>query len=753
MDSVHPIDPIGCHLEEEVCAKENDDVEIDWFEGVTKILPASTSMKQGGLHAEDAVFFEDLVKKDEYSPKVGVDSESTFRAERGFHDTNVVLTEAKAQQKHLFLGSGVLLQNPSTWSSVDESPRRFVVTAAHCVCSAQYNKITMYDPIRLRIPIKPWKNFPEDDQKYRHGAGEMKLFYSNIMINPKWIFIHPKYKGEWSSNDIALIAIPSVKPSLGSRIFSLRNPEIHPSSSEVIGFPMKESSGKLFSHMPYVSSRITSRQGELKIELELEGTMVRYHCRTFNGMSGGAVVFDDRIIGLHTAGDSLDLECGNGLVFTKSLVQWMEDVCLKWEALNLGEHQLDNGLSKELHAACRLFDFEQVKEFLSNGANPSWRDKNGCTPAWTCASLEPTNGNKITGHVKCMDMLVEKGANLTMSDENIGYAPIHLASKNGNLKILKLLADKVNLNTQNKIGSTPACIAAFYGHLDCLVFLHSSGADLTISNKFGLTPIHAAAQEGKLMSLTFLADKVDVNILTKQGGTPAFFAAYRGHLECLALLHERNADLTTPNQDGHAPMHAVAWQGKLTCLTFLADKVDVNIRTKKGKTPAFLAASHGHSECLALLHERNADLTTPNQDGHAPIHAAAQEGKLMCLTFLADKVDVNIQSKKGTIPAYFAASNGHLECLVLLHERNADLTIPDQNGYAPVHAAAQGGNLTCLTFLADKVDLETPVNTGSVFSLLTSSLNPFTPAKIAQSKGHQQCVEFIVKSLKGEKRI
>ena len=29
---------------------------------------------------------------------------------------------------------------------------------------------------------------------------------------------------------------------------------------------------------------------------------------------------------------------------------------------------------------------------------------------------------------------------------------------------------------------------------------------------------------------------------------------------------------------------------------------------------------------------------------------AAQEGKLMCLTFLADKVDVNIQTKKGATP-------------------------------------------------------------------------------------------------------
>ena len=88
---------------------------------MTKFLPASTSYEQGGLHAEDAVFFgEDLVKN-EYSPKIINDSESTFRAERGFHDTDVVLTEAKTQQRHLFLGSGVLLQSPATWGSVDES--------------------------------------------------------------------------------------------------------------------------------------------------------------------------------------------------------------------------------------------------------------------------------------------------------------------------------------------------------------------------------------------------------------------------------------------------------------------------------------------------------------------------------------------------------------------------------------------------------------------------------------------------------
>jgi len=71
-----------------------------------------------------------------------------------------------------------------------------------------------------------------------------------------------------------------------------------------------------------------------------------------------------------------------------------------------------------------------------------------------------------------------------------------------------------------------------------------------------------AAKIGDHYSMvTLLNDNVDVNIRDTDKNTPLFFAAEGGHLPCVALLMERNADVTAINNKSWTPLHALAWKG------------------------------------------------------------------------------------------------------------------------------------------------------------------------------------------------
>ena len=55
----------------------------------------------------------------------------------------------------------------------------------------------------------------------------------------------------------------------------------------------------------------------------------------------------------------------------------------------------DNGLGKLLIKACEEMDASRVKELLSVGADASWQDTKGQTPAWICANSCSSQGMQI----------------------------------------------------------------------------------------------------------------------------------------------------------------------------------------------------------------------------------------------------------------------------------------------------------------------------------------------------------------------
>lgn len=115
---------------------------------------------------------------------------------------------------------------------------------------------------------------------------------------------------------------------------------------------------------------------------------------------------------------------------------------------------------------------------------------------------------------------------------------------------------------------------------------------------------------------------------------------------------------------------------------------NANARDAAGRTPAWLCAWHNLSELLCML---DADFDLADDDGDAPLAAAARNGSLAALTeLLARRVKVDHANSDAQTALWHAANNGHARVVVALARAGA-LFRSDALGRDPLFVAAQYG--------------------------------------------------------------
>jgi ankyrin repeat protein len=78
--------------------------------------------------------------------------------------------------------------------------------------------------------------------------------------------------------------------------------------------------------------------------------------------------------------------------------------------------------------------------------------------------------------------LLDSGANLHTVDKN-GWTPLHTASRNGHLVVVKLLLKYgVDINLRNGANNTPADLALDYNNAEVAIFLADYKEDENVRN-------------------------------------------------------------------------------------------------------------------------------------------------------------------------------------------------------------------------------------------------------------------------------
>jgi ankyrin repeat protein len=163
-----------------------------------------------------------------------------------------------------------------------------------------------------------------------------------------------------------------------------------------------------------------------------------------------------------------------------------------------------------------------------------------------------------------------------------------------------------------------------------------------------------AVEEGDARVVSeFLGKGIDPNTSDKGGHTALMIASRLGHESLVALLVERKADLTR--------------------------------RSPQGDSALMMASLKGHLGVARILVDRGAPV---KQDGWAPLHYAAFEGRDQLVRYLLDKgADKDALAPNGYTALMLAARNGHTEAARILLQDDAEFRVTSPDGATALRIA------------------------------------------------------------------
>uniref|UniRef100_A0A8C1B9J1 Ankyrin repeat domain 28b n=1 Tax=Cyprinus carpio carpio TaxID=630221 RepID=A0A8C1B9J1_CYPCA len=439
----------------------------------------------------------------------------------------------------------------------------------------------------------------------------------------------------------------------------------------------------------------------------------------------------------------------------------------------------DNKWLTPLHRAVASCSEEAVQVLLKHSADVNARDKNWQTPLHVAASHKA---------VRCAEALVPLLSNVNVSDR-AGRTPLHHAAFSGHLEMVQLLVSRgANINAFDKKDRRAVHWAAYMGHLEVMKLLVSHGAEVCCKDKKSYSPLHAAASSGMINVVKYLLHLgVDIKEPNAYGNSALHLACFNGQDVVVNELIEAGADVNQVNEKGFSPLHftAASRQGALCLELLIANRANINSKSKDGKTPLHMAAIHGRysrsqaiiqngecvipstarmrtetllfiygfSDCCRKLLSSGFDVDTPDDFGRTCLHAAAAGGTALhyaaancnyqCVFALVGSgASVNERDIRGCGPLHYtAAADSDGKCLEYLLRNDANPALRDKDGYSAVHYASAYGHRVCL-------ELVSLMDT-SASSILhdTDVQPPISPLHLAAYHGHHHALEVLVQSL------
>ncbi|MBT2324168.1 ankyrin repeat domain-containing protein [Variovorax paradoxus] len=188
------------------------------------------------------------------------------------------------------------------------------------------------------------------------------------------------------------------------------------------------------------------------------------------------------------------------------------------------------GSFEDFFRAARSDNAGVVKELLGRGFDPNTQDEHGQTglliamrepsPKVVEVLLDSPKTNVELRNAKDespLMMAALKGqqdvvTKLIARDADInkpGWTPLHYASTNGHVAVMKQLLDNhAFIDAQSPNGTTPLMMAAMYGSTAAVQLLLDEGADTQMKNEKGMTAIDFAQRAGRSDAVRLLGAAV-----------------------------------------------------------------------------------------------------------------------------------------------------------------------------------------------------------------------------------------------------
>lgn len=222
-----------------------------------------------------------------------------------------------------------------------------------------------------------------------------------------------------------------------------------------------------------------------------------------------------------------------------------------------------------------------------------------------------------------------------------GYTPLMLAAGGGHFSVVRILLDKgadVSISADGS-GYTALHVSAQHGHLVATKMLMEAGAALEATDGIGCTPLYAAAHGGHREVMRALIEAgANPNSRMPDGETPLFGATFKGHVQSIRELLRAKADPSLAKTFQQHPQYVMrtvpldnaAARGHSDVVHELIRQVGIGGcggRTG-GHNALYVAAENGHIGTMAILVDAGV------VDTHLALICAAENGQKGAVKFL-----------------------------------------------------------------------------------------------------------------------
>ncbi|XP_046554286.1 ankyrin repeat domain-containing protein 50-like [Haliotis rubra] len=283
--------------------------------------------------------------------------------------------------------------------------------------------------------------------------------------------------------------------------------------------------------------------------------------------------------------------------------------------------------------------------------------------------------------------------------------------------------------------------AASGGHREVVELLVSKGANVKLVDRFGINILHSACMGGDIEVVKYVLSQnmVDINDRVQCGRTAVMLAAENGHKDMVALLVDKEADVSLLDDAGDNILHCACRGGDAELVKYILSQkiIDMNSLGHDKNTPVMVAVECDHKEVVEVHLKYEAKLLLGDKNRDDALHRACYAGQFDVVKYLLSltSVDINSRGLQKRTPLMVAAEQGHKEVVELLVKHGADLFLRDEHGDNALHRACYPGRFDVVKYLLSLNSVD--INSGG--------FKKRTPAMSAAVWGQTKVAKLLVK--------
>ncbi|WP_179349559.1 ankyrin repeat domain-containing protein [Winogradskyella pacifica] len=222
--------------------------------------------------------------------------------------------------------------------------------------------------------------------------------------------------------------------------------------------------------------------------------------------------------------------------------------------------------------------------------------------------------------------------------------------------------------------------------------------------------VYATLQDAPLETITYMISQKgnDVNKLTHDGRTYAFWAAYKGNAELVQYLLENGAKTNITDDKGNSIINFAAGSGQQNTKVYdLVIKYGADVQkdlNPDGANALLIAAPNDPDfKLVSYFQSKGLDINSVDSDGNGIFNYVTKKGEIESLNALLKK------GIKGTDQAFIFAANGArgttngIEVYKYLESVGLNPNVTNKEGESALHIlAARSKDLDVIKFLLDK---------------------------------------------------